>query len=121
MRRQTTAGRLGFIARDMARGDGRRGRPLRVSTALLGALLVSALAIAALRVDLIRVRYGLAEALTEEKALLEERRESLARVRSLRDPARLASLANRYGLSRPARIIDLSELPAVSAEPEGAE
>jgi hypothetical protein len=101
----------------MARGDRVFGRRLRVHPALLAVALVAALALAALRVDLIRVRYGLADAVAQEKALLEQRRETLARVRTLRDPARLATLAKDYGLTRPDRII---ELPMVAAATNGA-
>ena len=73
---------------------------------VLAALLL-ALGVAALRVDLIRVRYGLADAVHEEKALLEKKRQALARMRTLRDPLRLARLAADRGLARPERIIDL--------------
>jgi hypothetical protein len=93
------------------------GRRIRIHPALLAVALAAALAIAALRIDLIRVRYGLAEALGQEKALLEERREAVARLRELRDPARLARLAGEYHLTRPARIIDLPLLPAVGGAP----
>jgi hypothetical protein len=79
-----------------------RWLPLAAALALLAALCV-----AALRVDQIRVGYGLAQALEEEKALLDQRREALARLRALRDPARLASLAAQQGFVRPARIVDL--------------
>jgi len=114
------AGRLDLVGRDMARGDRVFGRRLRVHPALLAVALIAALALAALRVDLIRVRYGLADAVADEKALLEQRRETLARVRALRDPARLAGLAEDYGLTRPDRIIELPLLPMVAAAPSAA-
>ena len=44
----------------------------------------------------------------EEKALLEQERALRAQVGSLRDPIRLARLAPRYGLARPARVLELS-------------
>lgn len=113
------AGRLGLVGRDMSGTARLAGRRLRISPALLAGLIISALAIAALRVDLIRVRYGLADALREEKALLEQRREASARLQALRDPARLAHLAGERELVRPDRIIDLPPTaPAVSAPPE---
>jgi hypothetical protein len=93
------------------------GRRIRINPALLAVALAVALGIAALRIDLIRVRYGLADALSEEKALLEKRREAVAHLRALRDPARLTRLASEYGLIRPARIIDLPLLPKVSEAP----
>jgi len=121
MARGMAESRLDLVGRDMNARPRSRTRRTRISPTLLVILLASALAIAALRIDLIRVRYGLADAISQEKALLEERRAALARLRTLRDPARLASLADEYGLTRPARIIDLPLLPAVAAAPEDAE
>jgi hypothetical protein len=90
----------------------RRWLPLAVAGSLLAGLSV-----AALRVDLIRVRYGLADAVREEKDLLEERRQALARMRSLRDPSRLARLAAGRGLARPERIVDLPAEPEQGTRP----
>jgi len=102
-----TAGRLGLVGSDLARpgvlASGRR----RLLPIALGVALLAALAVAALRIDLIRVRYGLADGLRQEKALLEEHRQALARLRALRDPARLGRLAADRGLVRPDRLIDL--------------
>jgi hypothetical protein len=85
--------------------------------ALLAGVLLAALALAALRVDLIRVRYGLGQAMQEEKELLEQERALRARVGSLRDPIRLARLAPRHGLARPARVLELSAPPAPNRRP----
>jgi hypothetical protein len=41
----------------------------------------------------------------QERELLQERRELTARVRSLRDPSRLARLARERGFERPARVL----------------
>ena len=90
----------------------RRWLPIAVA-----GFLLAGLAVAALRVDLIRVRYGLADAVREEKALLEERRQALARMRRLRDPIRLARLATDRGLARPERIVDLPAEPEQGARP----
>jgi len=90
----------------------RRWLPLAIA-----GFLLAGLAVAALRVDLIRVRYGLADAVREEKALLEERRQALARVRALRDPLRLARLAADRGLARPERIVDLPAAPEQGTRP----
>jgi len=90
----------------------RRWLPLAVAS-----LLLAGLAVTALRVDLIRVRYGLADAVREEKALLEERREAVARIRTLRDPLRLTHLAAERGLARPDRIVDLSAAPERGTRP----
>jgi hypothetical protein len=100
-----------LVGRDFS---GRRaGRPAlaRALPALLAGLLVAALALSALRVELIRLRYGLGQAMHEEKALLEESRALRARVGSLRDPQYLARLAPRFGLARPARVIELPAAP----------
>lgn len=85
-----------------------RWLPLAVAAGLLAALSV-----AALRVDMIRLRYGLAQALEQEKSLLEERRTMLASVRALRDPARLARAAEKRGFQRPTDILDLPAAPTV--------
>ena len=90
----------------------RRWLPLAIAGCLLAGL-----AVAALRVDLIRVRYGLADAVREEKALLEENRQALARMRTLRDPFRLARLAADRGLARPERIVDLPAAPEQGMRP----
>ena len=83
----------------------------------IASFLLAGLAVAALRVDLIRVRYGLADAVREEKALLEEKRQALARMRTLRDPFRLARLAADRGLARPERIVDLPAAPEQGTRP----
>jgi hypothetical protein len=108
-----------WIGKDMSH-QGAFGSSRRLVPALVAGCLIAGLGIAWLRVDLIRVRYGLAEALREEKVLLEQQREARARVRALRDPARLAEAAERYGLTRPERIIDLpSTVLAEAPEPDG--
>jgi hypothetical protein len=98
---------MGLVGRDMARArivppPGRKLLP-----GLLVGLLIAGLALAALRIDLIRVRYGLATAMREEKELLEEQRGWIARVRELRDPTRLSTLAAEKGFDRPQRVIEL--------------
>ena len=63
------------------------------------------------------MRYGLGQAMQEEKELLERERALRAQVGSLRDPIRLARLAPRYGLGRPARVLELSPGPAPDLHP----
>lgn len=109
--------RRDLVGRDFS---GRRRAGPRLSgalAALLAGLVLAGLALAALRVDLIRVRYGLGEAMKQEKDLLEQERALRARVESLRDPIRLAQLAPRYGLARPARVIELPGAPAADPRP----
>ncbi len=108
--------RSDLIGRDLAlirREANRRSRLLPV--ALVGALM-AALCLAALRIDLIRQGYALAAAMRKEKELLEEHHLLTARVQSLRDPARLARLAQRLDFERPERVIEIGT-PDVSAEP----
>lgn len=107
--------RSDLIGRDLApmcHGVSRRRRLL--PAALVGALM-GALCLAALRIDLIRQGYDLAAAMREEQELLEEHHLLTARVRSLRDPARLARLARRLDFERPERVIELGT-PDVPAE-----
>jgi hypothetical protein len=102
-----------LIGRDLARTRVVEPRRRRfASLALLGGLL-AALGLTALRIDLIRVRYGLADAVTVEKSLLEERRALRARLGTLRNPTRLTQLAAQRKLARPKRVI---EIPAVGSE-----
>jgi hypothetical protein len=99
-----------LIGRDIA------GIPLRASAhsrllpvAIAGAL-IAALCLAVLRIDLIRQRYDLAEAMSTEKQLLEQKQLLTAQGRRLRDPARLARLAAERGFVRPERLIDIKTL-----------
>ena len=109
--RRPARARVDLVGRDFAQRRA-TGRTWPGSfPALLAGVLLAALALAALRVDLIRVRYGLGQAMQEEKQLLEQDRALRAKVGSLRDPNRLASLAPRYGLARPARVLDLGAAP----------
>ena len=116
-RLEPAGGRLDLVGRDLARRGTPAGRRRRLLGLALAIFLPAALAVAALRIDLIRVRYGLADALHEEKALLEEQRKARAELGARRDPARLARLAPRHGLVRPRRIIDLPAAPAETGRP----
>jgi len=98
-----------LVGRDFAverRSVGRSGLHAALPY-LVGAAVALGLSIVALRNDLIRMRYGLTAAMQEERDLLQERRELTARVRTLRDPARLARLARERGFQRPARVFEL--------------
>jgi len=97
-----------LVGRDFARvslpGSGLRSRPL--GWMLLAAFLC-AFAIAVLRIDILRVRYALGEAVTQEKMRDQELRRESAALESLRDPSRLAELARKRGFRRPDRILEL--------------
>jgi hypothetical protein len=72
------------------------------------AALAAALMVASLRVSILRLRYQLSEAVTEETELLARQREITVELRELRDPTRLHELATRQGFVRPERVIQLS-------------
>lgn len=103
------AGGPDLIGRDLAADPPRRVAGLDWLPALLAGAMVAALGIAGLRTDLIRVRYALTEAVRAETELKQERRELLARVGALRDPARLQRLAAERGFVRPQRVIELPD------------
>ncbi len=87
----------------------------------LGAI-AAALLLVTLRVEILRLRYALAEVAAEEQALLERSRQTTVRVRELRDPARLRRLATERGFARPGRVLTV-ELrgPALAAAPAAPE
>jgi hypothetical protein len=105
------------VGRDFARPRARGRVFAGALPALLAGVLLAALALAALRIDLIRVRYGLGQAMQEEKELLEQGRALRARIGALRDPSQLARLAPRYGLARPARVLELPQRSASVPRP----
>ena len=113
----STPGRLDLVGRDVDRGGALPQAIRRLAPAAITLAVIAALGVAALRVDLIRVRYGLADAVSEERALLEERRNVLARVRELREPSRLAKLAQERGFVRPERIRTLPAAHQAAAPP----
>ncbi len=97
-----------LIGRDLA-DDAPRSR---ISLWLIPGIAVggvfAALAIAYVRVELIGQGYKRYSAVERLQALEEEQRSLTARVRELRDPARLAALAREMGLSRPDHVIVLA-------------
>jgi hypothetical protein len=94
-----------------------RRRRAWLPAALLGALL-AAMGLAQLRLQILRMRYALAEATVEAGALREERSRWTAQLETLRGPERLARLARKQGLAAPARVVELRAQPvAPSARP----
>ena len=107
---------LGLVGRDLARiPQWLRSRP-RVAAPLIALALIAALSMAALRIDLIRMRYALAEGVAQEQQLLEKQRQLTVDLRQLRHPARLSERAEALGFARPERVIDLAD-PAGPAGP----
>jgi len=115
-RKRANRSQRSLIGRDLAamHRDAERRRRRWIPLVVGG--LLAALCLTALRIDLIRQRYDLAAAMSEEKRLLEERRLLTARVRSLRDPARLAERARQLGFERPAHVL-LLDAPDVALGP----
>jgi hypothetical protein len=108
------APRRDLVGRDLARVRLSAARTKRPLAALLIGALVAGMGLAALRIDILRLRYALADAVETEKTLLEEARVWTARKESLRDPARLAELAAERGFARPRSVIDLRPLRVAS-------
>jgi hypothetical protein len=77
---------------------------------MVGAL-AAALMVASLRVSILRLRYQLSAAVSEETQLLERQRAVTVELRELRNPTRLRKLATELGFARPERVIQLS-IPA---------
>lgn len=107
-----------LVGRDFARVRW-TSKPSRASA--LGWLLITgfacALAIAVLRIDILRLRYALGEAVSEEKQLLHAQRQNTAKLETLRDPARLAELAHELGFSRPEHVIRLDSSSGETPRP----
>jgi hypothetical protein len=100
----------GLIGLDVSR------TPIRLKTRswvpLAAAALAGALLLAVLRVDVIRIRFGLAESLEEEIRLEGLKRQLTVEMRQLRDPAVLSRRAQDLGFQRAEQLI---ELPAEGA------
>jgi len=107
-RRHRHIGARNLVGRDLAGGGLRKGFPIWIIPAMVVCGVIVALAIANLRVQLIGQGYKRASAVTKHQQLEEEQRNLAARVRELRDPARLASLAEEMGFARPERVIALA-------------
>ena len=114
--RRSISGRL--AGRDFARS---RPRSRALPTGLLGWLIAvgctCALGLTALRIDILRMRYALADAVQAERTLTLQRSQHTAQVESLRDPARLAELAEERGFGRPQRVLELSPQTASRRRP----
>lgn len=96
------------VGRDYARlrSRGRRISPPWLIIAV--GVVAAALMIASLRVSILRLRYQLSAAVSEETELLERQRAVTVTLQELRDPARLRDLAAERGFGRPERVIQLS-------------
>lgn len=81
-------------------------RPPGLGSLLLGVVLAG-LFLSALRVHVTQLRYARAEALEEERHLLDEAHRLEVEVQGLRHPIRLQGLARSLGFATPERVIEL--------------
>jgi hypothetical protein len=95
---------IGLIGLDVSRPPQRLRRSWMP---LLVAGVVGALFLAVLRMDVIRMRFQVAQTFEEEMSLQELKRELTVDMRQLRDPAHLARRAEKLGFRRAERLIDL--------------
>jgi hypothetical protein len=110
--RRSAAERADLVGRDLAEAPRRRVRSrARLRLPIAVGAVVAALLLVTLRVEILRLRYALAEVAGQEEELLARSRQVTVRVRELRDPARLRTLAAERGFGRPERVLSL-ELPA---------
>ena len=100
--------RRNLAGRDLARVRTAPRSKRRLLAILMTGALLAGFSLAALRIDILRLRYALADALARQQVLVEEHRVATARLEALRDPAHLAALADERGLSRPQRVIELA-------------
>lgn len=104
-----------LVGRDYARLRSRERKTSRPWLIVAVGMLAAALILASLRVSILRLRYDLSTALSEETRLLEHQRMVTVQLRELRDPSRLHALAQKMGLGRPERVIQLS-IPAAGSD-----
>ncbi len=107
--RREPKGRLDLIGLDMAPKRKRVRNTTLVP--IIAAVVVCALALVWLRMDVVRMRYAAAEAVAEERALLDQKRKITVELLRLREPTRLAKHARKLGFATPDQVI---HLPAVT-------
>jgi hypothetical protein len=97
-----------MVGRDFAPLRSRGRRTSRPWLVIMVGALAAALMVASLRVSILRLRYQLSAAVSEETQLLERQRAVTVELRELRNPTRLRKLATELGFARPERVIQLS-------------
>jgi hypothetical protein len=112
--RRASRPRRELVGRDLAEPPRRVRSRARLRLPVLVGAVVAALLLVTLRVEILRLRYALAEVASQEQDLLERSRQATVRMRELRDPARLRKLAAERGFGRPERVVSV-ELAAAPA------
>jgi hypothetical protein len=97
-----------LVGRDVGSDGPRRRIPIWLIPGFAVGGVFAALAVTHVRVELIDQGYKRYSAVERLQALEEEQRILTARLGELRDPARLTTLAQKMGLSRPDRVIALA-------------
>ncbi|MGH0038126.1 MAG: hypothetical protein ACQGVK_24100 [Myxococcota bacterium] len=122
-RRDPRGPRAGGLATDFADRWVSGPSGSRLVAALVSGLLLGALILVALRIDIIRMRYAVAQALERETEQRGRQREFVVESRKLRQPGRLAEIAAELGYERPTRLVQLparepaADGPTLSSEP----
>jgi cell division protein FtsL len=116
--------RRDLVGRDLADRPRRARRRSGLRLPLALGAIAAALLLVTLRVEILRMRYALAEVASQEEELRESARRATVEVMQLRDPARLRRLAEERGFKRPERMrtveVPAAAAPHVAAAPAGA-
>lgn len=118
-RRGGARARADLVGRDLAEAPRRVRSRARLRLPIALGAVAAALLLVTLRVEILRLRYALAEVASQEEELLARSRQVTVRVRELRDPARLRRLAAERGFGRPERVLSV-ELPVARSEAPAA-
>lgn len=100
-------GPLDLIGLDMA--PSRREISSQTWVPAIAAVVLASLLLAGLRMNIVRLRYLVAEGVTLEQQLLAEKRDMTVSLLRLREPRHLAERATKLGFATPDRVITLFE------------
>ena len=98
-------GPLDLIGLDM--GPSRREVTSQTWVPAIAAVVLAALLLAGLRMNIVRLRYAVAEGVTLEQELLAQKRDMTVSLLRLREPRLLSERAGELGFATPDRVITL--------------
>jgi hypothetical protein len=114
--------RLDLIGIDMA--STRAAERSKTFVPAIALIVLAALLLAILRMDVRRMSYASPQAVTQERDLLDQKRNITVQLRRLREPKLLSERAAKLGFATPERVITLRaervsqvHAPQVGAEP----
>jgi hypothetical protein len=117
-RRPRSAAGVALIGLDVSRA------PVRLQTRSWAPVVVAALAgglfLATLRMDVLRMRFSVAERFAQQMQLEQRKRQLTVRMRELRDPAELSQRAQQLGFRRAERLIDLRNVRDTDLPSDGS-